>query len=151
LHEIIFDKIQFSHFHKNYHICDPHMYAFIDEIWKTNLMDNHTSTWSTNPENFMRFGNGRCKRGWDPMEIPIYTLKKLGICYYRKLFQKEFPNGSETLKEFPIVTYTQFFKRVYTLKKNSFFPNPSKRFCRCQKASKWVEMPKETIKKFYET
>jgi hypothetical protein len=63
LHEIIFDKIQFSHFHKNHHICDPHMYAFIDEISKTNLMDNHMLTWSTNPESFMRFGNGRCKRG----------------------------------------------------------------------------------------
>ena len=34
---------------------------------------------------------------------------------------------------------------VYTLKKIDFFPNPWKRFCRCQKACKWVEMAEETI------
>ena len=34
----------------------------------------------------------------------------------------------------------------YTLKKIVFFLNPSKRFCRCQKASKWVEMSKKSNK-----
>ena len=36
-------------------------------------------------------------------------------------------------------------------KKKGLFPNPSKRFCRCQKASKWVEVSKNAIKIFYET
>jgi hypothetical protein len=29
--------------------------------------------------------------------------------------QEKFPNGSETLKEFPIVTDAEFFLRVYLL------------------------------------
>ena len=36
-------------------------------------------------------------------------------------------------------------------KKKVVFPNPSKRFGRYQKASWWVKMSKETIKKIYET
>jgi hypothetical protein len=28
----------------------------------------------TNPESFVRFGSGRCKRGRDPMEIPCCRL-----------------------------------------------------------------------------
>ena len=40
---------------------------------------------------------------------------------------------------------------LYTLKKIGFFPNPSKRFCRCEKASNWVETSKKAIKNFYET
>jgi len=42
--------------------------VFIDEIWKTKIMDNHTLTWPTKPENFMRFGTTCVFCGRDPME-----------------------------------------------------------------------------------
>ena len=35
--------------------------------------------------------------------------------------------------------------------KNRLFPKLSKRFCRYQKSSKWIETPKEKIKKFFTT
>ena len=43
---------------------------FVSEISKTGIGDFHRSLWSTNPENFRRFGNYRCNRGRDPMEYP---------------------------------------------------------------------------------
>jgi hypothetical protein len=48
------------------------MYIFINDISKTAFRDFHAPLWSINPESFMRFGNTRCKRGRDPMEIPFY-------------------------------------------------------------------------------
>ncbi len=51
------------------------MYIFINDISKTAFGDFHALLCSTNPESFMRFGNTRCKRGRDPMEIP-YSLSK---------------------------------------------------------------------------
>ncbi len=35
-------------------------------------MDNHTLTWPTKPENFMRFGTTCVFCGRDPMEYPLY-------------------------------------------------------------------------------
>ena len=46
--------------------------------------------------------------------------------------------------------WSQYWYTVHS-KKIGFFPNSSKRFCRCQKASKWVEISKYAIKKFWKT
>jgi hypothetical protein len=65
------------------------MYIFINDISKTAFENFHDPLWSTNPESFMRFGNTRCKRGRDPMEIPIRmqeTIRHIYLTYTWKCF-----------------------------------------------------------------
>ncbi len=53
---------------------------FINEFSKTDLGDLESPLWSTNVENFMRFGNTSIDCGRDPMEQPsfFYLLARMG-------------------------------------------------------------------------
>ncbi len=55
------------------------MYILSNEISKTDPGDFHRSLRSTIPGGFMLFGNNRCKRGRDPMEIPNNHLTTICV------------------------------------------------------------------------
>ena len=48
----------------------PCISLFINEISKSDTIESLRILCSTNPESFMKFGDGRRNRGGDPMEYP---------------------------------------------------------------------------------
>ena len=75
--------------------------------------------------------------------------------FYLWLFEPEFLIIFTNLPHFRIArkkgTSVIWNGRLYTLKKICFFLTHPKRFGRCKKASKWVEMSKETNIQIYKT
>ncbi len=81
-----------------------------------------------------------------PVEVGAASYNILSKCTVHRRYRIHLKLFS-IYRTIAILCHSQY----YTLKKKGFFPNSQKRFCRCQKASKWVKMSKETIKKFDET